>query len=165
MNTNFLKNNNFQLEFARLPNVEFHVKNVDTPAVSGSPVLIGNPFNPIPFTSDSPSFEPLTVTFFIDEDLNTYRELFAWWTGVNFPQKWDQYKELSSLSGDITKSLYTDASLIILNSNRKPKLSFNFRRLFPINIGGLNLSYETAEDVAVICTATFSYQDFDIKLI
>ena len=79
-NPNLLSNVSFNMAIAKFPNVDFYVQSVTLPGVTLSEIQVPTgPFRvPYKEVSGSAQFEPLSVTFMIDEDMNNYFELWNW---------------------------------------------------------------------------------------
>ena len=79
-NPNLLSNVSFNMDMGKFPGMNFYIQSVTLPGVSLSEIVI--PTGPIrvPYkeVSGSAQFEPLSVTFLVDEDMNNYFEIWDW---------------------------------------------------------------------------------------
>ena len=53
-----------------------------------------NPFRDIPVPGDKFVFDTLEITFMVDENLENYREMHGWLTGIGFPRDREQYTKM-----------------------------------------------------------------------
>ena len=117
-NPNLLSNVSFNMDMGKFPGMNFYIQSVTLPGVSLSEIVI--PTGPIrvPYkeVSGSAQFEPLSVTFLVDEDMNNYFEIWDWVqivAGINTRA----YTEL--LERDPMKqSVKTNITLGIMTSHR-----------------------------------------------
>jgi hypothetical protein len=162
LNTNYLSVNSFQFDVARLPTVSFFVQSLTLPGVSFAPATVNNPFSPIRFSGDQPQFEPLRVTFFIDEAMQSYTELFKWWQGLGFPNSYSQYAALKNSGGPAAKEgLYTDLTVALLDSSDKPVKTIQYTNAFPISIGAIDFTFQNPDSNYATTTVLFNYDTFD----
>ncbi len=156
---NLLPTIDFAVGIQRLPEVTFRTKNTTIPDISSSPVKQHTMFNPVNVGGDHVEFSPLDITFLVDEDMKNYISIFDWLTKLNFNKSSSQYSELQGSEF----GLYSDINITILNSNKRPNMSFDFINCFPISLSSINLdiSQESVEYAEV--TATFSYDNFSMK--
>ena len=77
-----------------------------------------------------------------DEYMESYNEIFNWMVGLTKPDSFDQYKNLQN-SDD---GLYSDASLIILDSKGNPGVEVHYKDVFPISLSPIN--FDTTQTAA-----------------
>ena len=68
----------FQTNFTRLPNVNFFCQKVNIPSVSIGLAQQTTPFSDSPVEGDKLVFEQMTMTFYVNEDLSNYMEIYNW---------------------------------------------------------------------------------------
>lgn len=155
---NYLNPLEFRISIARLPNVEFFTQQTSVPGVSVSPIPVPTRFNNTYHYGDEVEYSDLELTFIVDEQMENYREIFNWMIPANFPNNHEQYRSIKD-------NLYSDISVIILNSKKNPSIKFNYRNCFPIGLSDVSLT-TTDEDVTYPqVTATFKYDTFDIEML
>jgi len=118
VNLNQLNIVSFEVNFARLPNVQYFCQRVNIPAV-----ILGDAFQPMPFMNlpvegDTLSFEAMNISFILDEDMQNYTEIYSWLTALGFPRDYEQFKTLKPESeASQYFSMFSDVN-IILNTNK-----------------------------------------------
>jgi len=172
----------FRFKMTKLPNVEFFIQSANIPAITLGETSIETPLKEIPIPGDKVSYSSLDVSFLVDENLNNYKEIHDWITGIGFPQDHKQFSTLLGTSADrfpgTTSStaatgtsiaqpldeggIYSDATLTVLNNKNIAKTEIRFQNVYPTSLGGLSYSI-TASDVDYLTVnASFSYMYYDI---
>ena len=154
---NFLSAKNFDFTINRLPNVEFFVQGANIPGLSISPTVQSTPFSPIHRPGSKLTFDEFSVTIRLDENLSSYREIFDWMVGMTSPTNFNEYTNL--IAGD---GVFSDASLIILNSKGNPTIDFRFKDLFPIGLSSIQLNTTDTSTQFATTNITFKYTTFEI---
>lgn len=158
MQQNFLSPLGFALKIKRLPNVEFFVQGASVPGVTMGTTTSATPFKSIHLAGDKLEYDTFNATIRVDEDMKSYEELLNWMVGLTKPNSYGEYKTLQT-SDD---GLYSDASLIILNSNQNANIEFSFKKVFPISISSMNMDI-TAQGLSyVTCEVTFQHNGFEL---
>jgi hypothetical protein len=165
INSNYLNLGNFVFDLKRLPTVSFMIKSATLPALDSTPAFVSNPFNNFPLPGDHMNYSPFTITFFVDEEMTNYKEVFYWMNGLYFPRKWSEYQTLSSLdrTPGLGQGITSDASLAILNSNKKVINTLQFKNAYPTNMSSISYTYENEMTTYATVDVTFAYQDFDFS--
>ncbi len=161
MQQNFLSPIGFKFAIKRLPNVSFYVQGASIPGMSMSPTSVATPFKAMQFAGDKLDHETFTLTVRVDEYMESYNEIYDWIVGLTKPESFDQYSNLKKSEF----GLYSDASLVILDSRANPSLEVHFKDIFPVSIG--NIVFDTTrQDVNyVTCELTFEHNGFSIHKI
>lgn len=158
MQQNFLSPIGFGFAVKRLPNVSFFVQGATIPGLSVTQANVATPFKTIILAGDKLEHEPFSITIRMDENMESYREIFNWMVSITKAHSYEQFKALK----ESEDGLYSDASLVILNSKGNPSLEVKFKDIFPINIGQINLN-TTEQDVNyVTCDITFEHNGHEV---
>jgi hypothetical protein len=167
-NPNSLQPNKFLLTFSRLPNVQYFAQSVSVPGVSMSEVPQFTPFVDVFVPGDKIIYDLLNITFYVDEELNTWKEVHDWIRAMTFPENYDEYRNLENLnkftrSANTKKPQYSDGILTLLTSSNNPKIRFKFYDLFPISLSTFVMSTTDTPENIITADATFRYSYFDIE--
>lgn len=161
-NQNFLGKNGFQFFIKKLPNTNFFVQGCNIPGISIDPVNIGTPLVNLPFSGDHITYQELTITFKIDEDLGSYIDIYTWIRQLGFSEDSSEYATIAKQPRMSGNGIVSDASLIILDAKKRSNYEITFINSFPISLSTLQLGY-TVDDVEYLTAdATFRYDTFDI---
>ena len=145
-NINPLADVQFKFDVAALPNTSFFIQSVNLPGISLEGANIGVPqLQNFSRHTGVITYEPLSVTFMIDEYLKNWQEIFEWMVGE--------------------ESKYTTAVLSIVSSSMNPTLEIHFKDIFPTNLGSLDFTTQDTEIVAVTAICTFDVTDFTIETV
>ncbi len=166
-NTNVLVPNRYVLSFIRLPNVQFFCQTVNLPGINLSAVPRNTPFVDVSIPGDKLIYDPLTITFLVDEDLKAWREIHDWMRGMTFPTKFEEYRDLAKQSPYVSQKSpqYSDATLVILDSNQQGNYRFKFVDAFPTSLAAFTLSSTLGPETIMTADATFSFTYFDLEKI
>lgn len=169
-NPNPLQPNKFQLNFARLPNMQFFCQNVDVPGISLSEIAITNPFVELYSPGEKAIYDLFNVTFVVDERMESWREIHDWIRAMTFPKEYEEYARLNRLNRSAglspTKTpQFSDATLTVLNSSNKPNIIFKFHDMFPTTLSSFVLSAADSPESIITVDATFRYTYYDIEVV
>lgn len=161
----------FQLVFDRIANTVFYCTSVNIPGLDLGTTLQATPFIDLNVPGDKITFEPLSVTFLVDSKYYAWTDIHQWITGVGFPERFEQYKNLLAdsrrprMANNATTGIrppYSDASLIVYSSKNNPILRFSFKDCYPVSLGAVNLSYQLDPTKPITVTSTFNFSYFTI---
>ena len=172
----------FRFKMTKLPLVEFTVQTANIPGIALGSTSFETPLKDIAGVGDKVTYQTLDVSFLVDENLNNYKEIHDWITGLGFPQDHRQFKTLlgtgsdrfsgstasTSATGTSTPQplseggIYSDATLTVLNNKNIAKTEIRFQNVYPTSLGGLSYDIK-AEDVDYLqVQASFNYMYYDI---
>ena len=144
----------FKMMINQLPKVEFFITAANVPGINLGEAIFPTPLKQIPMQGDEITFENLSISFLVDENLENYKELHDWLIGIGFPQSRSQFKEFRSSTsnrpgvtqgnsqdiGDVQPAtavspMFSDATLTILSNKNNPVVEVRFEELSPVSLG------------------------------
>jgi hypothetical protein len=149
----------FRISIKRLPNVEFFTQRSSIPNISTNPIIQPTRFNPVFTTPDQVSFSNLDLTFIVDEGMRNYTEIFNWIISSAFPNNHEQFSNIKE-SDD---GLFSDISILVLNSKKNPNIQIDYTNCFPISLSDVQLNTTDADVTYPEVTASFAFDFFTIK--
>ena len=152
---NAQQNTNFKFTLLRAPNVTFWCSSVNIPQVSVGEVTIQNRFAPLHVPGSSVQYDPLRITFSVDEDFSNWSEIYNWMRSIV------PFEDFTEMLTNESK-YYSEATVHCLNSAKNPNLSFTFKKLLPVSLDGFDLNVALNEPEPVTVTATFTFESFEI---
>ena len=172
----------FRFKIAKLPQVEFFIQTVNLPGISMGTASVPTPLYDYPAPGDEISFRSLDISFLVDENLNNYKELHDWISGLGFGKSHQDFADLQATSEDMFPGsskgslvagveipaplseggIYSDATLTILNSKNIAKTEVRFQNVFPTTIGSLSYDVQASDIDYLKATASFDYLNYDI---
>lgn len=182
----------FRFMIHQLPKVEFFTTAANIPAISLGELVIPTPYKSIPILGDNLTFDNLTISFIVDEELQNYRTIHDWMIGIGFPKSRQQFidfrnsgsntpqegqggntgtgisnKDIGGRGGPAIadKAFYTDATLTILSNKNNPIVEVRFSDLFPVALSGLDYNQNVTDVEYITATIDFRYKLYEIVTI
>ena len=164
VNTNPLQSSKFILAFERLPTVQYFCQQANLPGVSLGFATFPTPLRDVPVAGNKLSYSEFDVTFIVDEQLQSWNELYKWLLAMGSPKSINERTRLNQLQNDYTtgNSYYSDATLTIMSALNNPLLRVNYHRMFPLSISDIKFDTQLSADTIITATASFQYEYFDI---
>lgn len=165
-NPNLLHPNKFILSFDRLPNMQYFCQGVSVPGLSLSEVPRNTPFIDVFSPGEKLIYDLLNVTFYVDEELKSWKEIHDWIRAMTFPTEFEEYVRLGKLSrGYATpdKPQFSDASLTLLSSSNTPYYRFKFVDCFPITLTSFVVSSTDTPESVITSDVTFRFAYYNIE--
>jgi len=164
-NINFLSPINFKFKIKKAPGINFFIQKVTIPRMSLPPFDQQNPFTFIPRPGDHLTFNELSITFKVDEDLKNYMEIYNWLVQMARSRDYEQYAEIQNKSPTSGEGIYSEIEVEVLSSKRRANYAVVFEDAFPTDLGEIDFD-TTLEDVQyVTANATFKYKLYRIEKI
>jgi hypothetical protein len=174
-NINFLGQNGFRFAIKRLPTVNYFCQSATLPAVSVGAIESPTPFAFVPRPGDRITYDPLSLTFKVDENLENYFEIQRWIEGLGHP---DELKQTADLSREIRSqqvapgarpvgyytTFVSDGVLSILTSNKNVNRNIFFYDLFPISLSELQFESTNVSIEYLEATVTFRYRRYHLDV-
>ena len=173
----------FKFSIIKLPKVEYFCTAVNIPGITlGGTMSQPSPLKDIPIPGEKLTYEPLQMTFLVDENLENFQEIHGWLVGLGFPRDHNEFRDLvssgndrfpaknQSISNEIGKvkygstnvgGTYSDATLTILSSKNNSELEVRFRNMFPTGLTGLQYNQQAADVDYLTATVSFEYEIYD----
>jgi hypothetical protein len=159
-NKSFLSNNKFEFVINRLPNVRFFIQSINLPSVGLLNTQVPNPYVTAQIPGNQLTFEGLTITYMMDENMAGWQEIYNWITNLGNPQGLDKLGTLTKVPGK-TNSVTSDASLLIKTNANNPSIRIEFKDLFPSELGGVQFSSTESQDF-LTSTISFLYDHYTV---
>jgi len=157
-NTSFLENNKYQFVIDRLPNFTFFVQGINMPSLTMNPVQTNTPYTQLYQPANQLTYEQLQVTYVIDEDMQSWFEIYNWMTNLGNPTSLDKLGILTTVAGK-ENSVVSDASLLIKTNSNNDNINVQFYDIFPMELTGFQMSSAEGQDFQTT-SVTFAYTYF-----
>lgn len=163
-NTNPLQSSKFILAFERLPTVQYFCQEANLPGATLSEATFSTPLRDVPIAGNKLSYGEFDITFIVDEQLQSWNELYKWLLAIGSPKSLAERARLNEFQNEFTtgNSYYSDATLTIMSALNNPLLRVNYHRMFPISISDVKFDTQLDADTIITATATFQYEYFEI---
>jgi hypothetical protein len=172
----------FRFIITQLPKVEFFTTAAVIPSITLGDTAMPTRFKEIPMMGDKLDYEPLTITFLVDEYLENYLSLHEWMTAIGFPENHEQFSTFRSVtsntpvdtigtkstgigsvqSSTAVRSMFSDATLTILSNKNNPIAEARFEDIYPTNLGALEFNQNATDVEYLTVSADFAYKIYKI---
>lgn len=160
-NTNPLSPNGYMFSIQKLPELTFFCQEVALPSISMVTIEQANPFVKIPQPGEMLEFDPLRVQFLVDSKMSNYKAIYDWLYALGYPEKNSNSVDYSTLHADLAtrmnETLFSDATLTILDNNNNPIQTIEFKDVFPTSIESLTFSSTNNDVQYLVGSANFTY--------
>ena len=126
------------------------------------------------------TYNPLTITFIVDEYLENYKSLHDWMTGIGFPSNRSEFRTHRDVTSNTPaggseppvdliglatpdRAMYSDAFLMILSNKNNPILNVNFENVFPTSLSGLDYTQGATDVEYMTAEVEFQYQIYKFE--
>ena len=173
----------FKFSILKLPKVEYFCTSVNIPGISLGDATQATSLKNIPIPGDKLTYEPLQMTFLVDENLENFQEIHGWLVGLGFPRDHIEFRNLltsgndrfptrnsTNVSSEAGKVKYaaadagptlSDATLTVLSSKNNAQVEVRFRDVYPTGLTGLSYNQQAADVDYLTATVSFSYLIYD----
>ena len=177
----------FKFSIIKLPKVEYFCTAVNIPGITlGGAVSQVTPLKDVPLPGDKLTYEPLQMTFLVDENLENFQEIHGWLVGLGFPRDYSEFRNLvtsgndkfpaknTQISTEIGKvkygaantgGTYSDATLTVLSSKNNSQIEIRFRDVYPTGLTGLQYNQQAADVDYLTATVSFNYLIYDFATV
>ena len=177
----------FKFNIIKLPKVEFFCTAVNIPGITLGETSQATPLKDIPIPGDKLNYASLNVSFLVDENLENYREIHGWLTGLGFPRSHEQFETFINAGKDRfptsdgtaknrdagrtedvgfdVGAQYSDATLTILSSKNNPVIEVRFRDLYPTSLSGLSYDQQAGDTSYLTGSVSFSYLIYEFATV
>lgn len=157
-NTSFLQTTKFTFMVPNLPFLKYFAQTVNLPGISTTEATVPTLFSDTFRYGDKLNYDPITVTFLVDEDLRVWEETYQWMVSLTKPTQFGQYAAKFP-------DKYYDAILTTNTNANNPNVRFKFRNCHPVTLGSIQLATTDTADLTPVCDVTFRYDYFEIERI
>jgi len=173
----------FKFQLLKLPKVEYFCTAVNIPGVTLSNVDIATPLKSIPVPGTILDYGDLEMSFLVDENLENYREIHGWLTGLGFPRDHAQAKTLVDAAKDRFPTggksdsvadagkvvgapmplgpVFSDATLNVLTSKNTANIEVRFSDMFPVSLSALNFNQQANDVDYLSASVTMKYKIYE----
>ena len=163
-NRNFLSPVGFKFTLAKEPKVSFFCNTARIPEISMGTAIQPSSLKDLDVPGDKISYGDFYVRFLVDENMENYMSIHNWITGLGYPETTDQYTAAITDADGIRdpKSVFSDGTLRILNSNYRDVALIKFKDLFPISLSSLEFDSTITDVQYLTAEVTFKYTVYNI---
>lgn len=159
-NLNYLQPTSFKLniDHSKFANTQFFCQTILHPGLTMNSIEV--PFkriSSVPFAGDKLTFSELTVIIIVDENLNSYTELYNWMDRLV------DNKEVRALDRtDTIPPTYADITVSILSSHNNTTRQIRYLECIPVSLGDMTLESTSGDVQYITFPATFRFTRFQL---
>ena len=171
----------FRFLINQLPKVQYFTTEANIPGITLGEGTYNTPLKDLPLLGDKLTYDDLTISFIVDENLENYIEMHNWLTGIAFPKDRSQFSAFRSTTsnvktstrgeskdiGDVRAStpelaMFSDATMTILTNKNNPVVECRFADVFPTSLSGLTYSQNQTDVEYLTAEVNFKYKIYEI---
>ena len=167
-NTNLFQPTKYLLTFKRIGTSQYFCQAVNVPGLSIGQALINTPGLDIYAPGNKITYNPLNITFLLNEGLQSWKDLHSWFRAIAAPTGTNERNVLQKLQTQYniqekssSKDVYSDATLTVLSNLNNPILRIQFYNCFPISLSDINFDTTLSAEENPTGEASFIYDYFD----
>ena len=165
-NRNFLSPIGFKFSLAKFPKISYFCQTANIPSMNLSIQQQSTPFRSLPLEGFI-EYDPLTLSFLVDENLENYLILHNWIRALGTPDDTLErrtYKlKMQQEFGKDNNDLYADGTLMVLNSNFNHNFDVVFEDLMPIGLNALEFNATVDGTEYAMAQVSFRYLAYQIR--
>lgn len=143
---------NFSIDKVRYSDVGFLVQKALVPSLAISFATFSGPHRNAPMHADKVTYDPLVVSFLVDENLRNYLEIHDWLLA--------QVIQVDYFPEDYKRR---DIKMTILSSHNNPVYTITYVDAFPTDISSLNFDSTITDVDYTTVEASFQYSYYKIE--
>ena len=158
-NRNFLSGVAFKFSLTKFPKVDFFSNSARIPELSLELAQQSSYLKNIDVPGERLTYGDFTLRFLVDENMENYKSVYDWLTGLGFPETTKEYADIIKDSDGQRdpKEAFCDGTLRILNSNYREVAKVKFSDLFPVSLTSLDFDATNTDVQFFTAEATFKY--------
>jgi hypothetical protein len=165
-NLNQLNVVSFDVSFSRLPAVQYFCQRISLPTIVLGETNEPSPFLNLPLEGDTLTFEAMSLSFIVDEDLQNYISIYEWLTALGFPREYGQFAALKEPSTGSEQTKYSDLTIVLHTNKSNPNYRIRFTDCFPTSLSSIQFDATPTGMDPIVVDATFNFRgQFDITKI
>ncbi len=157
-NLNLLNSLLFKFEIEKFPNITYFCQSCSIPGIQIGEAQQATPFVDVSVPGDTLTFDTLSVSFLVDEDMKNYEEIYNWLMAMGYPSSFNQM----TIDRRDPTQVFSDGQLTVLNNSKVPKIGFKFHGCYPISLGSLQFDSTMTDADSILCDVVFSYRLFEM---
>ena len=171
----------FRFLINQLPKVQYFTTEANIPGITLGEGTFNTPLKDLAILGDKLTYDDLTISFIVDENLENYIEMHTWLTSIGFPKDRKQFSEFRSTTSNVATTtrgeskdigdvrattpelaMTSDAVMTILTNKNNPVVECRFADVFPTSLSGLTYSQNQTDVEYLTATVNFKYTIYEI---
>ena len=178
VNLDFADPTKFRFQCVKIPKVEFNTIQANVPGITLTELLQPTRLQQLKIPGNDLTFEDLSITFTVDENLETYKQIHDWMAGLAQVDSDEKYRALIADGGDRmplstqTRStdagrptnatndgaIFADAKLTVMTSRNINIMEINYQDIYPKSLSALEYNQNLTDIEYLAATCVFGYK-------
>ena len=176
----------FKFSIIKLPKVEYFCTAVNIPGLELGTAEQQTSLKTISTPGTKLTYGDLEMSFLVDENLENYREIHGWLTGIGFPKDHSDFKTLVDANKDRFPTqgsgsgqtdagnvkygpvplgpVYSDATLKVLTSKNNTNIEVRFSDMFPVSLSSLSFNQQATDIEYLSANVTMKYKIYEFAV-
>jgi hypothetical protein len=161
-NRNFLSPIGFKFLLAEYPKIPYFAQSANIPSMNLGIQQQSTPLRQLPLEGFI-TYDPLNLTFLIDEDMENYMILHNWIRALGTPDTYQERGVFTESKKKQNKEFRTDATLAILNSNFNLNLNCVFQDIIPQSLSAMEFNATIDGTEYATASVSFTYAAYQVR--
>ena len=160
-NVNFLQPTAFSLSIDRknFANLQFFCQAILHPSLNMNAAEVPyKRISSVPFAGDKLTFSELTTIIIVDENLNSYTEMYNWMQRIIQTQNRTPLERIEGIPPTVC-----DVTLMILSSANNTTRKIKYIDCIPVGLGNMVMEATTGDTTQITFPATFRFSYFELS--
>jgi hypothetical protein len=166
ISTNLTSPFSWVFNMKRTPSLSYFCQAVKLPDVILDAPGAPSPSILVPEVPDHIKYSDITLNFIVDINFQNWQEILNWMRGITDPSgKGIIYTELEKAPQTSPYTLFSDVSVIQLDSQNQPLLFWTFKRCIPVHLTGPKYDATLTDVNYLTSEVTFRITNFEIAVV
>lgn len=143
ISTNTLSISEFKFEIPGMKHINFWVQSAELPSITPGQAKLATPFGSLSLPGQEAEYDPLNISFLVDDECNSYFELLDWLQDFRH--------------GSASRR---DGMLTLKRANGVVAREIRFRSMVITGLTNLPFASDVDNASNIVANATFSYVDY-----
>src|SRR5574337_488377 len=166
ISTNLASPFSWVFNMKRAPSLSYFCQNVKLPDVRFDAPIENSPSLAVPYVPDHIRYSDVFMEFVVDTNFQNWQEIFNWMRGIADPSgKATIYTQLEGAAQTSPYTIFSDVSVIQLDSQNNPLLTWTFHRCIPIALSGPKFDATQTDVNYLTSVVAFKITNFSIAVV
>ena len=161
-NRNFLSPIGFKFLLAEYPKIPYFAQSANIPSMTLGVQQQSTPLRQLPLEGFI-TYDPLNLTFLIDEDLENYMILHNWIRALGTPDTFGERTGFVEQKAQKRQQFRSDGTLAILNSNFNQNLNCVFTDLIPQSLSAMEFNATIDGTEYATASVSFTFSAYQVR--
>jgi hypothetical protein len=166
INSNYFNNQSFKFEVETCPTLSEFIQTIGIPSINLGETPHDTALIQRKEPGDRLTYGTINISFIVNEDLQNWFEIYEWFTGLGFPDNFQQHSRFKNrhfLAESGVGNLTSTAFLLLYDNNQQPVMKIYFYDVFPISLSEITLTTTDTMTNNVACIVDFQFTNLSVE--